>query len=171
MKPLLHAKSSVRKWGGKVEDYLPIHDYFDSSKAALADVRHRAIFHSAFGIYIIEHIFGTYITNSDGKQVSVRDIGEQHVVEDLGFIPSMEQWLRNIPMQDWMNGKRTKKNAKHIPMEEKKKGEFNICPVISIREIDGTRVAATLQWGNRTPDHITVTEENREGFYLEGNTD
>ena len=23
--PLIHSKSSVKRWGGKVEDYLPIH--------------------------------------------------------------------------------------------------------------------------------------------------
>ena len=24
--PLIHSKSSVKRWGGSVEDYLPIHD-------------------------------------------------------------------------------------------------------------------------------------------------
>jgi hypothetical protein len=24
--PLIHSKSSVKRWGGKVEDYLPIHE-------------------------------------------------------------------------------------------------------------------------------------------------
>ena len=31
--PLQHAKSSVRKWGGVVEDYLEIHEWFDETKA------------------------------------------------------------------------------------------------------------------------------------------
>ena len=30
--PYHHALSSVRKWGGTVEDYLPIHSWFDASK-------------------------------------------------------------------------------------------------------------------------------------------
>ena len=111
-KPLIHAESSVRRYGGTVEDYLPIHDFMDSSKAALADVRHRAVFHSAFGIYIVERVFGDYITNSDGKRVSVRDVAEDHVKEDLGFIPTMEHWLRNMPISDWMAGKRTREPSK-----------------------------------------------------------
>ena len=28
-----HALSSVRKWGGTVDDYLPLHQWFDQSKA------------------------------------------------------------------------------------------------------------------------------------------
>src|SRR5438067_1962367 len=34
--PYHHALSSVRKWGGRVEDYLPVHHWFDASKAFLA---------------------------------------------------------------------------------------------------------------------------------------
>jgi len=29
--PNLHAKSSARKWGGKPEDYLHIHEWFDEN--------------------------------------------------------------------------------------------------------------------------------------------
>lgn len=84
MKPFIHAKASAKRYGGEPKDYLAIHDFMDSSKAALADVRHRAVFHSAFGIFIVEKVFGTNITNSEGKLVSVRDIAEDHVREDLG---------------------------------------------------------------------------------------
>ena len=84
MKPLYHANASVKRHGGKVEDYLPIHNFFDSSKQCLADVRHRAILHSSFGIFLLERVFGEYITNSVGKRVCVRDLGEEHVIEDLG---------------------------------------------------------------------------------------
>lgn len=117
MKPWLHAKSSAAKYGGKPEDYIDIHNFMDSSKASLADVRHRAVFHSSFGIFLVERVFGVCVTNSAGKAVSVRDIAEQHVVEDLGFIPTMEQWLRNMKIEPWMNGKRTKIQSKFISMQ------------------------------------------------------
>ena len=39
--PLKHAQSSARKFGGRAEDYLPIHNWFDESKAFLGDFRHR----------------------------------------------------------------------------------------------------------------------------------
>lgn len=104
MKPHLHAISSAKRWGGKPEDYLEIHDWFDSTKAAHASVKHRAVLHSAFGIYIAEQVFGHLIKNSDGRDVSVRDVGEQHVLEDLGTIPSLDDWLKCMELQPWMGG-------------------------------------------------------------------
>ena len=52
--PLKHAESSARKFGGRAEDYLPIHNWFDESKAFLADFRHRALRHHAEGIFLCE---------------------------------------------------------------------------------------------------------------------
>lgn len=119
MKPLYHANASVKRYGGKVEDYLPIHNFFDSSKQCLADVRHRAILHSSFGIFLLERVFGEYITNSDGRNVCVRDLGEEHVVEDLGTIPTMERWLRSLPIEDWMTSASHRKiiRVKHIDFD------------------------------------------------------
>lgn len=119
MKPYIHAKNSVKRYGGKIEDYMPIHDFFDSTKSAWADVRHRAVLHSTFGIYIVEKVFGTTITNSDGKVVSVRDIGEDHVVEDCGCIPTIDKWLSNLPVEDWMLSKNQSTFVKrtHIPLD------------------------------------------------------
>jgi hypothetical protein len=105
MKPHLHAESSAKKFGGKPEDYIKIHNWFDQTKASVADQRHRAILHSAFGIFLCEQVFGDTITNSDNKVVSVRDIGEQHVIEDFGgkFIPTMQDWIEAIEFKPWMN--------------------------------------------------------------------
>ena len=100
--PLFHARSSARKYGGIPADYQAIHDWFDESKAFLADVRHRALRHHAEGIFLCEKIFGTSIVNSDGRDVPVRFIGEQHVLEDLGRIPAASDWLREIKLQPWM---------------------------------------------------------------------
>lgn len=105
--PLFHAKSSARKYGGKAEDYLPIHNWFDESKSFMGDIRHRALRHHAEGIFLCEKLFGVSITNSDGREVPVRFIGEQHVVEDLGRIPSVSDWLSEMPMKPWM-GSRSK---------------------------------------------------------------
>ena len=95
-----HAQSSARKYGGKPEDYVAIHNWFDASKAFLADFRHRALRHHAEGVFLCEQIFGITITNSDGKQVPVRYIGEQHLKEDLGRtpgrIPTAQDWLSQI---------------------------------------------------------------------------
>lgn len=106
--PLKHAESSAKRFGGKPEDYLPIHDWFDETKAFLADFRHRALRHHAEGIFLCEKIFGVSITNSDGKEIPVRYIGEQHVKEDLGRIPTAQDWLTHIKLERWMCGQRLK---------------------------------------------------------------
>jgi hypothetical protein len=115
-----HAKSSAKRFGGTPEPYLPIHDFLDSSKSAYADFRHRAVLHSTFGIFICEKVFGHTITNSEGKQVPVRVIAEQHVREDHnGIIPTVEQWLHSIKMEPWMNPSPAHQRALNIFIEDK----------------------------------------------------
>ena len=47
-------------------------------------------------------MFGVTITNSEGRVIPTRFIGEQHVKEDLGWIPSLKDWFENIQLQPWM---------------------------------------------------------------------
>lgn len=101
--PYHHAVSSAKKWGGKPEDYQAVHDWFDATKAHLSDFRHRALRHHAEGIFLCEQVFGTTIRNSNGRDIPVRWIGEQHVTEDLGSIPCAADWLRAIQPEPWMN--------------------------------------------------------------------
>ena len=96
-----HALSSARNWGGTAEDYLPLHQWFDESKEITADFRHRALRHHAQGIFELERTFGAAITISTGRVVPVRLIGEQHVLEDLGFIPSFADWVKAIRPEPW----------------------------------------------------------------------
>ena len=103
---LEHAKSSARKFGGRPEDYQAIHDWFDESKSYVADHRHRALRHHALGVFMAEKIFGHFIVNSDGREVPVRYIGEQHVREDLGRIPSFQDWVAELPIRPWMYGQK-----------------------------------------------------------------
>jgi hypothetical protein len=100
--PYHHALSSVRKWGGRVEDYLPLHSWFDQSKEITADFRHRALRHHAEGIFMLETIFGVTLTLSSGRTIPTRWVGEQHVREDLGRIPSFADWVRAIRPEPWM---------------------------------------------------------------------
>lgn len=104
--PVKHAESSARKFGGQAEDYLASHNWFDESKAFLSDFRHRALRHHAEGIFLCEKVFGTAITNSDGNPAPVRYVGEQHVKEDLGRIPTAQDWLMQIKPQRWMYDQR-----------------------------------------------------------------
>lgn len=116
MKPYIHAEKSAKKWGGAPEDYLAIHDFLDSSKAHFPDMRHRAILHNSFGIFLAERLFGTFITISTGAKVQVRDVAEMHVIEDMGRIPTVQDYLTGMPLYDWLGG--TKKTKQSISYDQ-----------------------------------------------------
>jgi hypothetical protein len=121
MKPYLHGRIHAKKYGGKPEDYADIDDFIDSSKAAFADVRHRAILHSAFGCFIVEKVFGRTRVNSDGKTYSPRDVAEDHCIQDLGWLPNVNHYLENMQIQEWMSGTEKRRKAierKHINLED-----------------------------------------------------
>jgi len=106
----VHARLSSKKFGGKPEDYLEIHIKMDCSKAYFPSNIHRALTHHSFWIHeVMVPLFGYVIENSDGKKVSVKDICEQHILEDFGmrFIPTAQDYLENMEFKDWMqNGMR-----------------------------------------------------------------
>jgi len=98
-----HAKSSARVLGGGPDDYLEIHNWFDPTNESFCDFRYRALRHHAEGIFQCERVLGTIVTNSVGKQVPVRYIGEQHVMEDCGGrVPWLADWLSCIDPAPWM---------------------------------------------------------------------
>lgn len=114
MKPYVHARNSARKWGGVPADYQAVHDFIDSTKAHVPDMRHRAILHNSWGIYLAERLLGTTLVNSDGGVVSVRDVAEQHVLEDLGTIPTLKECLEEMPMTKLLGAQL--RTVKRIPM-------------------------------------------------------
>lgn len=100
--PYHHALSSVKKWGGTVDDFMAVHSWFVARKMLHADFRHRALRHYAEGIFMAETIFGPTIALSTGRIIPTRWVGEQHVREDLGFIPSFSDWVKAIRPEPWM---------------------------------------------------------------------
>ena len=138
--PYHHAVSSARQFGGVPSDYQPIHDWFDKSKAHRADPVHRALRHHSQGIFDCEEVFGPTVELStcvkcgvhkdehpewepakqhpfNPKVIPTRWVGEQHVREDLGRIPTMNEWFDQIPMEPWMN--RSRKLSKELEAAEK----------------------------------------------------
>jgi hypothetical protein len=87
------------------DEYLALHQFLDASKAHMADFRHRALRHHSEGVYLLEKTFGPTITLSTGRVLPVRFIGEQHVMEDLGRIPTVADWLGRIQPESWMLGR------------------------------------------------------------------
>jgi len=101
-----HAVSSAKKFGGEPDEYLKLHDWLDASKSHMADFRHRALRHHSEGIFMLEALFGSTIALSTGRILPVRFIGEQHVLEDLGRILTVADWLAKIHPEPWMLGRR-----------------------------------------------------------------
>jgi hypothetical protein len=101
--PYEHAETSVRLWGGKREDYTPIHEWLDATKEFFCDIRHRALRHHSQGIFEAQRLFGPIIVNSDGKEVLVRKVCEQHIMEDCGGrVPCVSDYLIHMQTQGWM---------------------------------------------------------------------
>ena len=130
-KPHIHAISSAKKFGGKMEDYLDIHELMDSSKSVVSCNRHRVLTHQSWFISVIlPKIFGSTRTNSDNKTYSVVDVGEQHILEDFGgFIPTPQDYIENMEWQDWMN------NGKGVPSSCRKLSRAIVKPGFKFSEI------------------------------------
>ena len=97
-----HAKSSARRFGGTWQDYMPLHEWMDHTKAHIGDNRHRLLLHNTWGIFLLETVFGRlWYRASDGVSIPTRPILEQHVLEDLGFIPSLKECFASVPVEPW----------------------------------------------------------------------
>jgi len=102
---LFHAESSAIRFGGIAEDYLRIHKFLDQSKLYIPDWRHRCLLHNNFGIALCEQFFGDLHTRaSDQTKVCTRTVVEQHILEDLRCIPTVEIMLHEMPLRPWMRG-------------------------------------------------------------------
>ena len=118
MNPLYHSKSSVKRWGGDVLDYIQIHELLDSPKTTMNNNTSRMLTHNIWFCYhIIPKIFGYNITNSDGRSVDTVDIAMLHCAEDFRMqgIPTVQDYLENMVVQPWMNN-----GAKPLPSQEAK---------------------------------------------------
>lgn len=131
MKPWIHAQKSAKLFGGEPDEYMEIHNFMDSSKSALPTKFHRAFTHNAWFIgTVIERVFGSTITVGKGgnkKEVSVRDIAEQHVLDDFGgkFIPTMQDWADAMEFYGWMdNGAGLPPSVQDLPEKLKRSGIY-----------------------------------------------
>ena len=139
MKPWIHAKISAKKFGGTPEDYFEIHDFMDCSKAAFPTNVHRTLTHNAWFIKeVLERVKFTNscppignsfpnILTSDGRTVSVRDVGEQHILDDFSnrFIPSAQDYLEHIKYQDWMGNGNGAPSSFQNTKQESTRGKLN----------------------------------------------
>jgi hypothetical protein len=88
----IHAVSSHRRFGGELAQHIAVHDWFDRSKEAYANFRHRAIRHNDYGVHLAGRVF-----SGDWVDAGVLSkVAERHVVEDLGHVPTLGAWFGAI---------------------------------------------------------------------------
>lgn len=93
--PYFHALSSVRRWGGEVNDYLPIHSFFDQTKSALADCRHRLFLHNAWGADLMTSVFSKW-KPEEHNGATLEMLAEQHMLEDFGEYMPLSACLEDV---------------------------------------------------------------------------
>jgi hypothetical protein len=102
MHPYDHARSSARIHGGRVEDYLAVHAWYDATKTVRCHFTHRTLRHHHQGVAENVARFGAGIVNSDGASVSVEELGRQHLSEDCRHQPDAADWLVDMRTPSWM---------------------------------------------------------------------
>lgn len=132
MKPLQHAQISQKTHGGEWRDYIAVHSFLDSSKAACAHFKHRFLLHHLEGIELGARILGASVVNSDNKTIETRRILTEHLIEDVGKIVSVEDWARDLlPNKNdsffkFLVKKREQIERECIPGENDLLGAFNL---------------------------------------------
>lgn len=132
MKPLQHAQISAKTYGGKWQDYIEVHNFLDSSKAACAHFKHRFLLHHAEGIELGARIFGEPLVNSENETVETKRLLTDHLIEDVGRIVSVEDWARdmlpnkNDSFYKFLEKKRTSIEADQILGENESLAAFNL---------------------------------------------
>lgn len=91
-----HAQITTKTYGGCWTDYIEVHSFLDSSKATCAHFKHRFLLHHAEGIELGVRVFGEAISNSEGREVATRKILTEHLIEDVGKMVTVEDWMQSL---------------------------------------------------------------------------
>jgi hypothetical protein len=97
MKPLAHARLGQTRNGIPWQKTIQLHTWLDSSKASFASVQHRALLHHALGAQIASRIFAD--VEHEGVRKSASELIADHVIEDLGDVVPVSNWLDIIPIE------------------------------------------------------------------------
>lgn len=153
MKPLQHAQISAKTYGGCWSDYIEIHSFLDSSKAASAHFKHRFLLHHAEGIELAIRIFGEIVINSVNREISTKLLLTDHLIEDVGRIVTIEDWARDLmPKQNdsfyrFLNKKREQIENSQI------RGERELFQAFNLKKEDTTTVKKFLTFPFENSTH------------------
>lgn len=104
MNYLNHSENSAKEFGGEPEDYYTIHQFIDSASDHYPEFGSLAILHSSYGVTIVEKVFGRYLTLDRDKLprlISVKEVALKHIRDELGCVPSVQDWVSSIQSEPW----------------------------------------------------------------------
>ncbi len=164
MKPLQHAQISQKTYGGKWQDYIEIHCFLDSSKAACAHFKHRFLLHHREGIELGVRIFGETLINSENKTIETRRLWTDHLIEDVGRILSVEDWARDLlpnkndSFYKFLAKKREQIESDQVP------GESELLSAFNLSESDCTAVKKFLRFPLEAAEHPAALLVSHNSF-------
>jgi hypothetical protein len=168
MKPLQHAQISQKTHGGKWQDYIAVHSFLDSSKAACAHFKHRFLLHHLEGVELGARIFGASVVNSENKAVETRRILTEHLIEDVGRIVAVDTWARDLlpnenePFYKFLAKKRALIEGDSVP------GENELLAAFNLSKDDAAAVKIFLRFPLETCEHpaALLVSHNSFAVYL-----
>ena len=170
MKPLQHARISVKKYGGSWMDYIELHSFLDSSKAACAHFKHRFLLHHAEGIGLAVRIFGEKIINSENREISTGRLLIEHLIEDLGRVVTVEDWAQSLmPKQNDSFYKFLAKKREQVEVGAVQ-GETELLSAFGLVEKDIAAIQAFLAFPLADSEHpaaLLVTHNSFAVFLAE----
>lgn len=153
MKPLQHAQISAKTYGGNWIDYIEIHSFLDSSKAASAHFKHRFLLHHVEGIELAFGVFGETITNSENKIISIKKQLTDHLIEDVGRIVTIEDWAKDLmPKQDDSLYRFLAKKREQIE-NDRIQGERELFQALNLKEVDIIAIKEFLSFPLKNSTH------------------
>ncbi len=95
--------ASAERWGGEWTDYQALHQFLDWPREYLSDGRARRVLHNSWGVTMAVQAFGLVLSRpSNQAQLSVQELAEHHILQELPTIPTLEASLEGITLQRWM---------------------------------------------------------------------
>lgn len=164
MKPLQHANISAKTYGGKWQDYIEVHNFLDSSKAACAHFKHRFLLHHREGIELAGRIFGEMLVNSENEIIETRRLLTDHLIEDVGRVVSVEDWARDLlpdnndSFYKFLAKKRELIEADQIP------GESELLSAFNLSKDDAAAVKKFLRFPLETSTHPAALLVSHNSF-------
>lgn len=168
MKPLQHAQISRKTYGGSWQDYIEVHSFLDSSKAACAHFKHRFFLHHREGIELGAEIFGESVVNSDNEKIPTRRLLTDHLIEDVGREVTVDDWANALFPRKTDSFYKFLKRRRDLVESGEIRGENELLRAFNLKSEDIVRVKAFLNrpLGSSSHPAALLVTHNSFGVFL-----